>query len=152
MATLTPAFRTESGKIHEEHTAILTALDALERALERLVAPPGTPAETQAVNAVCEMGRGLVRTLPEHCRHEEEKLHGPVREVSAELAEFCALMQREHEAMSAQLWKFAAAVDALETAPNDADAANRLKRQGVTFVQRLRQHIELEEHELSGFL
>lgn len=147
MGTLSQAFRAESERVHREHLSILERLEALERWLDHLGGDSGAPRE------VLDLGRTLVRDLPEHCRHEEETLHGPVGEVSPELANFCSQMRSEHDAMRARLWSFAGALSALESAsPADAMAAVEMQRKGKTFVQQLRQHIELEERELSGFL
>ena len=146
MATLTQAFRTESQKIHAEHTEILAELEALERSLEHLGRNDAAPKE------VLDLGRRLLRELPAHCRHEEETLHGTVGEVSPELAQFCALMREEHDAMRARLWSFANGLDRLEAAREDAAAIANMQREGRVFVQQLRRHIQLEERELSGFL
>lgn len=152
MATLTPAFRRDSGKIHSEHVAILAELDTLERALDHLVPRPQSQLEEEAPSEVLAIGKKLIRELPEHCRQEEEKLHGPVGEVSPELARFCASMQREHEVMSARLWSLAAALEGFQTATNLPAAAAHLQEAGRVFIREVRRHIELEENELSGFL
>ena len=146
MAALSQTFRAESEKVHAEHQAILGLLESLEGSLVQLSSEPQAPA------TALDLGLRLVRELPEHCRHEEEKLHGTVGEVSPELAEFCALMRREHDAMRVRLGSFAAALDRFQTAPHLPATAEHLRNEGKTFIQQLRSHIELEERELSGFL
>ena len=152
MATLTPAFRKNSGKIHADHVSILAQLDSLERSLEHLEVEPHTPLDAEAPRQILTIGRQLVRDLPEHCREEEETMHGPVGQVSAELAEFCAMMHREHEVMNARLWTFAGALEEFQTSVNRPGAIAQLRKEGRLFVHELRRHIELEETELSGFL
>ena len=152
MARLTPAFRTESERIHNEHQAMLAELEELERQLDHLALDANPSADLSRINDVCLLGRHLMKELSEHCRREEAEILARVADVSPELAEFCRLVKQEHAAMETRFQDFSRVLDDVDAAPDFSAAARRVKEEGKDLVRAVRRHIEMEEQELSGFL
>lgn len=152
MATLSPAFRTDSEQIHHEHTAILEELFELEKSLDRVAFNSDGLADPRAAEQVRRIGQQLAERLPEHCRREEDKLHQTVADVSVELRNFCRRMREEHQILLAELELFRQALNELGSSTDREAAATHLKEYGRKLAHDMRRHIEAEEHELSGFL
>jgi iron-sulfur cluster repair protein YtfE (RIC family) len=152
MATLSPAFRVESERIHGEHQSILEELVDLERGLERMECHAQVLADPVNAEQVRRLTQHLAGELPDHCRREEERVLDAVSEVSAELCDFCRRMREEHQILLAQLEFFRQALDNLGNDADRQEALQHLKDEGARLTRALRQHILLEEHELSGFL
>ena len=152
MATFTPAFHTESVKIHHDHEVLLGELAALDAALDRLVCYSEVFANLATLKQVEFYGKNLAAELPEHFQREEEKLLATISEVSPELARFATEMKKEHVELRARLAAFCDTLEKLEAA-EDLDAAiATVKEQGKELSRELGRHVALEEHELSGFL
>ena len=152
MATLSPAFRADSERIHGEHQAILEELVELDRGLDHLTCHEQVLADPVTAEQVRRLTQRLAAELPDHCRREEEKVLDAVCEVSTELCDFCRKMREEHQILLAQLEFFRQALDDLGSAGNRHEALEHLKGEGAKLTRALRQHILLEETELSGFL
>jgi hypothetical protein len=152
MATLSPTFRTDSERIHGEHQSILDELVDLERGLDHMECQAQVLADPAAAEKVRRMTQRLAGELPDHCRREEEKVLNAVCEISTELCDFCRRMREEHQILLAQLEFFRQALDGLGSGGDRHEALLHLKEEGAKLTRALRQHILLEEHELSGFL
>ena len=152
MATLTPAFRADSERIHSEHQILGHILTKLESALDHLVCYSEAYANLATADDVRRYGRQLAEHFPGHCRREETAVLGPISEVSPELDEFCKQMRNEHQDLLVRLATFSSALDAFDKAEDLYDAVCRLKDVGRELTGDLRRHVETEERELSGFL
>jgi hypothetical protein len=152
MACFTPAFRVESEQIHNEHKAITEDLVQLERCLDRLVCYAEVFADLSSAAELRSRGRQLARQLPEHCQREEARLLDAVADVSPELAEFSRQMKLAHESLLAQLRAFARELEELENSSDLEIAIRQVKAEGRELARQLREHVAVEEHELSGFL
>jgi hypothetical protein len=152
MASLTPAFRADSERIHCEHQSILEELAEMERALGRIQMSSQVLMDPRAAEEVRRIGQQLAEQLPVHCRREEEQLHATVADVSAELGDFCRRMREEHQVLLAELELFRQALNDLSLSMNREAAIAHLKEYGTRLARDLRHHVEAEEHELSGFL
>ncbi len=152
MATLTPAFRADSERIHKEHQILGHILTRLESALDHLVCYSEVYANLATADDVRRYGRQLAEQFPGHCRREEAALLDPIAEVSPELGEFCKQMRNEHQDLLVRLATFSSALDAFDKAEDLYEAVCRLKDVGKELTGDLRRHVETEERELSGFL
>jgi hemerythrin-like domain-containing protein len=152
MAALSPTFRTDSKRIHEDHEAITQELEVLEASLEQLSAFADEAANPGALERVRLYSQRLMAQLPEHCVREEFGLLETVAGVSAELKEFSRQMKQQHSELMGKLYAFAQAVSDLEDALDPAAATDHLVAQGREFCRAMRAHMALEEHTLSGFL
>ena len=152
MATLTPAFHTESQQIHGDHTLLIRELRALDLALDRLENHSEVFGNLATAKEVQFLGKALASELPDHFRREERTILTTVSKVSPQLAEFAREMERQHEGLRARLNTFCVALEELEAA-NDLDGAIAdLKKTGKVLTCELGRHIALEEEELAGFL
>ncbi len=152
MATLSPAFRIETQRIHSEHQILEYVLSELDEALDSLACYGEVFADFRSAGQLRRSGRQLTQQFPEHCRREEANLLDPVADVSPELAEFCGRMKGEHADLLVRLAGFRTALDDFERTDDLAEAICRLKEQGKELTRDLRRHVETEERELSGFL
>jgi hypothetical protein len=152
MTTLTPSFRVESEKIHCEHEVMLEELDELDAALERMALPGEPNAKAEAKNRLEAFGAHLVKRLPGLCAREEEKLLAKVDPISRELHNFVEEMKRQHADLILRAESFLRALETFERSPDQETAMVYLKKQGRELTRSLRAHLNLEEHELSGFL
>jgi hemerythrin-like domain-containing protein len=152
VATLTPAFRAESERIHNEHQFIGHVLSKLDSALDHLVCYSEVYANLASAEDVRLYGRQLAEQFPGHCRREEAVLLNPVSQVSPELREFCNQMRLEHQDLIVRLATFRDALDAFDKADGLYEAVCQLKEVGKDLITDVRRHVETEEHELSGFL
>ena len=152
MAILTPAFRSDSERIHSEHEVLLDKLTEMERALDHLAVRPDALADGANIEVVRGVGLKLTVEWPDHCRREEEELLKTVAEVSPELSDFCRRMREEHQVLMAQLALFRVDLQDLKDACDSRAAVEHLIDDGTKLARALRQHVELEERELSGFL
>lgn len=152
MAALTPVFRIESAKLHQEHEIIMDELDELDAALDHLDSASVMHIDLHARDRVVAFGLHLMKKLPEHCKREEEKLFTTVASISPELAAFAQEMQRQHSALRDMMDDVRTALEALESAENLATAIARARDIGKNFTRTVRAHIASEENTLSGFL
>ena len=152
MARLTPEFRAESERIHNEHRTMLVELEELERQLDHLAPAANPSADWNRISDVREYGRRLMKELTEHCLREEKEVHARVADVSPELAEFCRVMKQEHDATQARFQAFSRALEEFDHTPDVSAAVVRIKEEGTMLARAVRRHIETEEQELSGFL
>ena len=152
MASLSPAFRIESRKIHQEHQVIDQDLTELEAALDHLVCYSQVHGDVAAAEKVLRFGRRLATYLPAHCAREETLLLDTVSDVSPQLAEFAAEVKRQHRELLTRLDSFILSLWRLESFEDAASAVFELKEEGRKLARELRQHVAMEERELSGFL
>jgi len=152
MATLTPAFHTESQQVHADHTLMLRELRALDMALDRLECRSEVFANLATAKEVQFLGKALASELPEHFRREERTILSTVSRVSPQLAAFTQEMERQHEDLRGRLNTFCVALEELEAARDLDKAIADLKKAGKAFTTELGRHIALEEEELAGFL
>lgn len=152
MATLSPAFRIESKKIHQEHQVIDEDLLALEAALEHLAGDLPDCNDLAAAERVMQCGRRLATYLPAHCAREEALLLDTVSDVSPQLAEFAEEMKRQHRELLTRLDSFILSLGRLEAQEDAASVVLELKEEGMKLAREMRQHVAMEERELSGFL
>lgn len=152
MATLTPAFRSDTAKVHCEHQALINELTELDSALDELVCYSEVYANLATARQVCACGRHLAELLPQHFGREEDTVFTTVARVSPELAEFAAEMRHQHDQLRARLAAFSRAVEQLEVAEDIADAVCSVKEQGKLLACELTRHVVLEENQLGGFL
>ena len=152
MASLSPAFRIESKKIHQEHQTIDLDLLELESALDHLVPGSRLLGETAAADKILHCGRRLATYLPAHCAREEAMLFDTVADISPQLAQFGEEMKRQHRELLLRLDSFILSLGQLETAEDHDGAILQLKREGCKLTEEFRRHIAAEERELSGFL
>ncbi len=127
-------------------------LSGLERCLDRLVCYCEVSADLSTAKELRNRGWRLAQQWPEHCRREEEQVLDVVAEISPELAEFGRQMKQAHAAMLVRLQAFCQALQSLEDFDDLDNAVWQLKEEGKELVQQLRQHVAVEERELSGFL
>jgi hemerythrin-like domain-containing protein len=149
---LSPAFRADSERLHSEHESILDELVELDRGLDRMACHAQVLADPVTAEQVRRLAQHLAAELPDHCRREEEKLLDAICEISTELCDFCRRMREEHQVLLARLEFFRQALDDLGNAADRQGAVQHLKEEGAALTRALRQHILLEENELSGFL
>jgi hypothetical protein len=152
MASLSPAFRIESKRIHHEHQVIDEDLLALEVALEHLVGHSELHTDLAAAEKVMQCGRRLATYLPAHCAREEALLLDTVSDISPQLAEFAQEMKRQHGELLMRLDSFILSLGRLETQEDAEAAVLELKDEGMKLAREMRQHVAMEERELSGFL
>lgn len=152
MATLSPSFRADTAKIHNDHQILGRVLHELDSALDRLVCYGEVFADFSAAGLVRRYGRQLTEQFPAHCRREEATLLDLVADISPELAEFCTRMKGEHADLLVRLEVFRVALDDFERADDLSEAIWNLKEQGRELTRELRRHVATEEQELSGFL
>lgn len=152
MASLSPAFRIESKKIHQEHLVIDEDLLALEVALEHLGGDLQNCNDLAAAEKAMQCGRRLATYLPAHCAREEALLLDTVSDVSTQLAEFAEEMKRQHRELLMRLDSFILSLGRLETQENMESVILELKEEGMRLAREMRQHVAMEERELSGFL
>ena len=152
MASLSPAFRVESRKIHQEHETIDQDLIELETALDHLVTRSKMRGQTVTAEKVLQCGRRLATYLPAHCAREEAMLFDTVANVSPQLAQFGVEMKRQHRELLRRLDSFILSLGHLESSENRDNAVLHLKEEGCKLAAEFRQHIAAEERELSGFL
>jgi hemerythrin-like domain-containing protein len=152
MATLTPTFRADAARIHDEHRALERALDRAEPALERLVCYGEVFADLSVGDELRRFGKELAEHFPEHCRREEAVLLDRVAEVSPELAEFSRQMKVEHVGLLARLDDFCGALDEFNRMDDASEAVYHLKEKGTELTREMRRHLATEEQELDGFL
>lgn len=160
MATLTPAFRAASERLHKEHEALGQVLCGLDAALDHLVCYSEVYADLSAADEIRRLGRQLAEQIPGHCRREEISLLEPVSEVSPELGEFCTEMKSEHSDLLMRLGRFCAALKGFDRAllPSQvegedlSEVISHLKETGRELTLELRRHVAAEEQELGGFL
>jgi hypothetical protein len=151
MAALTHAFREDSQKIHCEHEVMLDELDELEAALARL-SDPGYNRDRELRDKVAAYGAHLARRLPGLCQREEEKLLAKIDGVSPQLHYFAEEMKRQHAELIVRAGGFLRALESFERSPDQDTAQVYLRKQGRELTRALRDHLNLEENELSGFL
>lgn len=152
MATLTPAFHSECVRINSEHRVVLEDLAELERGLNHLVCHSEVFTDLSGLEQVRRAGLRLAEFLPVHCRREEDRLLATVAVVSPELSEFAREMKGQHRGLLSRLLAFCAALDAVENSADLRQAVWQLQREGTDLTEQIRQHVALEEQELSGFL
>jgi hemerythrin-like domain-containing protein len=152
MASMSPVFRTTSEKIHHEHVVFLNELDELDVALDRLAHEEGAGNDPAAADKVEAYGVHLAKTLPDHCRKEEEKMLGLVAGISQELQMVVEEVKRQHRDLTERSAKFLKAIEDFENAADRDAAAKHLREIGHAYTRAIRSHIELEEKQLSGFL
>ena len=152
MATLSPDFRAQSGKIHREHELMIEDLAGLDSALDRLICYSEVYANLASAEQVRTYGCRLAERFPEHCRCEEAAVLSPVSQVSQELARFAQQMRDEHRQLLARLDSFCQALHRLEQCEDLDETICRLKEEGKELARELRRHVATEERELSGFL
>ena len=150
MAVLSPVFQAESERVHHDHENMLSELAELDAALDCLVCYSEVFADLRGAGAVQSVGRRLAQELPEHCKREEAKVLDTVSEVSPEFAEFVTEMKRQHNELYVRLNAFCLALDELAGSPDLDAAIAHLKEEGQELTRCLRQHISVEEPELSG--
>jgi hemerythrin-like domain-containing protein len=152
MASLSPTFRADSRRIHEDHEMILQELDELDAALEQLSAFSDGATDPGTLERIRLYSQRLMAQLPEHCVREEFGLLDTVATVSAELQEFARQMKVQHGELMSKLYGFCQSVADLEDALDPDAATENLMAQGRDFSRAMRAHMTLEEHTLSGFL
>lgn len=152
MATFTPAFRTDTKKVHFEHQALITELTELDAALDELVCYSEVYANLATAQQVCRCGRHLAEVLPAHFGREEATVLTTVARVSPELAAFAIEMKHQHDQLRARLISFCRAVEQLEAAQDLDEAICNVKEQGKALARELTNHVVLEENQLGGFL
>jgi hemerythrin-like domain-containing protein len=152
MATLTQAFHKESEKVQHQHYILKEELHALELALEHLTANLNHPANLIAAKQIQMYARQLADELPLHFQHEEHTILTTVAEISPELDFFAREMKHQHEDLRVSLASFCAAIDALGTSDDLPATVETVRAEGKAFVHQLKEHIAIEERELSGFL
>ena len=152
MASLSPAFRVESRKIHQEHETIDQDLIELEAALDHLVTRSKMRGDIVTAEKVLQCGRRLATYLPAHCAREEALVFDTVADISPQLAQFGAEMKRQHRELLLRLDSFILSLGHLESFENRGDAIFKLKEEGCKLAEEFRRHIATEECELSGFL
>jgi len=152
MATFSPAFLVSTKTIHGEHTHLLSDLNRLTAALNRLDCYSEAFADLSSVDEVRTLIKRLCDSLPEHFDREEETVLQPVTEVSPELRELVGDLKKEHEDLRAGLATLSLALAELDSADDLYDAIWYIKELGTDFIHKLGRHVAVEEHELAGFL
>jgi len=152
MATFTPGFRSVSRQIHSDHESLIDELNELEGALDDLAGSSALFAYRAAAECVARCGQRLSQMLPEHFMREETLLFDIVAKVSPELMDFAREMRSQHQALRGHLGRFCTAVQQLDEPPDRALAVNAATESGRTLATELREHVLLEESELTGFL
>jgi hemerythrin-like domain-containing protein len=150
MASFSPAFRSVSDRVHADHEGVIADLNELEAALDDLAGSRAGFAVREATEHISRCVERLSEVLPEHFRCEDTLLLETVAKVSPELAEFAREMREQHRKLAGRV---AELYRALERCSEDRrESLDALNDCGQTLVSELRQHIVLEETELSGFI
>lgn len=152
MAMLTQVFHKESEKVQHEHYVLKEELRTLELALEHLHSNFNDPANLIAAKQVQMYTRQLADELPPHFQREEQTILTTVAEISPELDSFAREMKRQHEDLRARMNSLCAAIDTMGNAEDVAGTVEKVRGEGKAFARELKEHIALEEQELSGFL
>jgi hypothetical protein len=152
MALLTPGFRIDSMRIHEDHERILEELDELDAALQHLVCYSGKVVDAGARERARLLAQRLTAELPEHCVREEMCVLDKVASVSPELREFVEQMKAQHSELMAELISFCQLLADLDDSIDLNTAVESLRTQGHQLTNSWRAHMTLEESQLSGFL
>jgi len=152
MASLPATFRDETTKIHLEHTALMQMLDDLDFALDQLVCYSEVYANLKSIDDVHRYAFRLAEHLPEHFTREEASVLDTVARISPELLELAHACKRQHDELRRDLVVFCRALDNYDNSTDLEDALCQLKEQGTRFTAELKQHVQMEERELGGFL
>jgi hypothetical protein len=130
---------------------MLEELDELDAALERMD-PASAALNAELRDRLGAFGTHVAKRLPTMCRCEEEKLFPKVDEVSRELHLFAEEMKKQHRDLIQRAEGFLNALTTFEKSPDQETALVYLRKQGRELTRAVRAHLNLEEHELSGFL
>ncbi len=152
MASLSAGFRQETEKIHLEHTGLVQMLNDLDFALDQLVCYSEVYANLRTAEDVHRYAFRLAGHLPEHFSREETRVLDTVSAISPELTELVLVCKQQHETLRRDLVAFCRALDNFDNSSDLEDAICQLKEQGKRFTTELKDHVEMEERELGGFL
>lgn len=152
MASLPATFRQETEKIHLEHTGLVQMLGDLDFALDQLVCYSEVYANLKTADDVHRYAFRLAEHLPEHFTREEARVLETVARISPELEELAKLCKLQHDNLRRDLVTFCRALDNYDNSSDLEDAICQLKEQGKRFTSELKEHVEMEERELGGFL
>ncbi len=152
MASLPTTFRQETEKIHLEHTGLMQMLNDLDFALDQLVCYSEVYANLKTAEDVHRYAFRMAEHLPEHFTREEARVLETVSKISPELEQLAKLCKLQHDQLRSDLVLFCRALDNFDNSNDIEDALCKLKDQGKVFTKELRDHVELEERELGGFL
>ncbi len=150
MATFPTTFRSDSGRIHRDHQALLNEFLELDGALDALGGDASAFANPDPAATVRRYSRHLAQVLPGHFQHEEHTVLETVARISPELAQFSSAMRRAHDALRRRLLEFCHAAQELENGYEASVAA--VKESGKRLAREMAAHIALEEDQLDGFL
>jgi len=152
MAALAPSFWTESKTVHNEHQALMEDLNELDYALDGLECYSEVFANFATASQVLACGNRVAKLLPQHFDHEEGTLLSGVAKISPDLAEFAGEMRAQHVTLRARLADFCQALEHLRAGDDPAESLYEVKERGKMFTCEMRNHVELEEQRLKGFL
>lgn len=152
MATFPVTFRSDSGRIHDEHQALFVELADFEQALDDLAFNGEVFANLYSAERIGLHGHRLASLLPAHFDREETALLPTIAHVSPELEEFAGEVRREHRQLRDRLRQFCLVLERLEAGDDAAGTVDALKKAGRSLVHDLNAHIALEESQLGGFL